>query len=162
VTASAARVDLVLPGEPVHSPRLERVPTVEAHIVEVARRTRAARLEDQPEVSTTDPAQARAGYLALAAEHADIVVVPPTRLRLPKRLIVRLTRHITHHQVVVNHAVLGALATELPAPPDSSTAAVVAALEVQLEHLQDEVAALQREMRALRQDPSAQPEPDAP
>jgi hypothetical protein len=89
--------------------------------------------------------------------------VPRTRLRFLKRLIVRLTRHITHHQVVVNHAVLDALATEPPpAPPDSSTAAVVAALEVQLEHLQDEVAALQREIGALRQDPSAQPDPEAP
>ena len=115
-------------------------------------------------MSTTDPALTRAEYLALAAEHADITVVPPTRLRSTKQLIVRLTRHMTHHQVVVNHAVLGALATEPPpAPPDSSTtAAVVAALEVQLEHLQDEVATLQREMRALRQDPSAQPDPDAP
>jgi hypothetical protein len=136
---------------------LERVSTVEEHIVEVARRTRAARLEDQPEVSTTD----RAGYLGLAAEHADITVVPHTRLRFPKRLIVRLTRHITHHQVVVNHALLGALATEPPpAPPDSSTAAVVAALEVQLEHLQDEVAELQREIRAPRQDPSVPPDPE--
>jgi hypothetical protein len=143
---------------------LERVPTVEEHIVEVARRTEAARLEDQPQVSTTDPAQARAGYLAQAADHADITVVPPTRLRFPKKLIVRLTRHITHHQVVVNYAVLGALATEPPpaAPDSSTTAAVVAALEVQLEHLQDEVAALRREIRALRQDPSAQPDPDAP
>jgi hypothetical protein len=141
---------------------LERVLTVEEHIVEVARRTRAARLEDQPEV-TTGPGPGRAGYLGLAAEHADITVVPQTRLRSLKRLIVRLTRHITHHQVVVNHAVLGALATEPPpAPPDSSTAAVVAALEVQLEHLQDEVAALQREIGALRQDPSAQPDPEAP
>ena len=115
-------------------------------------------------MGTTDPAQARASYLALAAEHADIVVVPPTRLRVLKRLIVRLTRHITHHQVVVNYAVLGALATEPPpAPADSSTtAAVVAALEVQLEHLQDEVAALQREIVALRPDPSAQRAPDAP
>jgi len=115
-------------------------------------------------MSTADPAQSRAGYLALAAEHADIALVPHTRLRFPKQLIVRLTRHITHHQVVVNHAVLGALATEPPpAPTDSSTtAAVVAALEVQLEHLQDEVAALQREIRELRADRSGQTDSEAP
>jgi hypothetical protein len=31
---------------------------------------------------------------------------------------------------------------------------------VQLEHLQDEVAELQQEVRALRQDASAQPDPE--
>jgi hypothetical protein len=145
---------------------LEPGSTVEEHIVEAARRTRAARFDDQPEMATPESAPSRAGYLGLAAEHADITVVPETRLRFPKRMVVRLTRHITHHQVVVNHAVLGALAAEPPhAPPDSSsaaTAAVVAALEVQLEHLQDEVAALQQEVRVLRQDPSAPTDAEAP
>jgi O-antigen chain-terminating methyltransferase len=141
---------------------LGRLSTVEDYITEVARR---ARSEPPTELtSVDDPAERRAGYLALAREHADIAAVPAdTRLKPLKRMVARLTRHITHHQVVVNEQVLAALDTPVaaapaaaPEPPAATMAAVVAALEVQLEHLQDEVDALRRENAHLRgDDPSA-------
>ena len=78
--------------------------------------------------------------LELALDHADIgtVVADDARLRLVKRAMARLARHFTHHQVIVNHAVLRHLASSpqtTPPPLDPKLAALVASVELQLEEV---------------------------
>jgi 2-polyprenyl-3-methyl-5-hydroxy-6-metoxy-1,4-benzoquinol methylase len=131
--------------------------TVKRYIAEVARRARSVGTEPPPPEPPPPPPvdDHRAGYLALAADHADIGTVVPadTRLRFLKRTFVRLSRHVTHHQVVFNRAILDAIAASpaaVPAPAtppaiaalEPGTAAILAALEVQVESLQDELAQL--------------------
>lgn len=119
-------------------------------IREVGQRARAAQ-PAQPEAPAVRPPDADSP-LRLAMDHVDIgtVVAPETRLRLLKRAMVRLSRHFTHHQVIYNRAVLEEISSlrSLPALGDahrlleSRLATWLAALDVQMEQLQDQLSDL--------------------
>lgn len=122
-------------------------------IRDLGQRAQAATARD-----VVGPDEARPGsggsQLELAALHADMgtIVSAETRLRFVKRAMARLLRHFTHHQVAFNHAILQELAAarealSAPAPPDQHRderlAFSLAALDVQVECLQDQVRALE-------------------
>ena len=135
---------------------------VERYMRELGRRARGGPAE--PIDDGNPPVENIGGLLGLAAEHADLgLEAPGGRLQRLKKAVLRPARGVTTHQVIVNESLVQALQqvdylrrhpTGEPLPPPQPLldppAVAIAALDVMVQSLRDEVATLRRQLAVDR------------